>query len=1299
MAGIQSLGVGSGLLTSDLVDQLVSAERAASDLRLDSKSARIEAKISAFAEVRTVLAGVQGAIGALSEASTIQSASATSSDDTVLTATTTSLAEQGNYRIDVVAIAQSHSLASTRYESVDDTVGTGSLTFSFGTTSYDSSENYSSFAQDSTVVPTTLEISAGNNSLGGVRDAINREDFGVNASLVYDGQGYRLLLTSDETGAEQSMQIEVSGDAGLQSLAYNSAQRDSSVNMTETQQGGDAELRVNGLTVTSSANKIDQVIRGVSINLTSTTDSTMNLTVSRDVADIADKMDTFVEKYNEYRSIYDQLVAYNPDDQVGGILLGDSSLRTVHLQLRSSLTEMISGITGSAYHSLVEIGLSTDQNQGYKLSFDRDVFTAAMDADATGIVGLLATDTQTSDSLIEVVTAGISAKPGTYAINVSQVATQGNLTGLSAPLLDFSSDVTISEVNDDFSLILDGKTQAIQLTQGAYSSGDDLALMMQTSINSAFTGQSLTVVFDQTSQNFSLTSNKYGSSSKVQLVSADPMVAQTLGLTTLGGGQAVGNYFSSLSDEGFSAASAAGTMAVSSEQGANFEANPISFDLTLTGTSADNTYTVNLNENWDDVIGTGGLVTTDRQRSDVLTYIQSELNDLGLAGVVSAGFNSSDRLIFRTDPTAGVQGLAISNVVVTANDLLGIEASTDASGITVGSGATMQLSYVNRYGTTTSGTIAMPSTTIYETAADMASALQLAINNDSVIDLDVQGAMTEAGSRNMVSAVNFATNKGQFVIKDTSGTSHTIDVVTDLNPADNLASVQAALDNELGSNVVVASLDGTGLVLTTFATGSGETLEIVSDGIGAYTDAGSQDLSTGVDFSTTPAIFTLLVDGEDIEVNVTGDGTAGTNDGAANLLVIQQALDTALAQAGVGGVFKPGDVVAKLDAANKLVFETVSKAGVATEATFGADSTIEITAVDAKSISALGIGVHGPNVNGRDGFGLDQGLYQGFDGNAIVSYEQDDDGKGRFVIAFDNDTDVELIDVSDEMSLLLGLSDGNGAPTAVISGVDVAGTINGIDAIGTGQFLTAAEGANVATAGYIVGGEAADLSAGVTIDSTNNTMKVTVDGVTSGDITLTNGVYGSGSALAAQLKAKINADSILLGDNKVVDVQYDETTNAFGIISQTKGVSSMVSISEISTGAVNTFGLTTSTQGVRGKEASGSIDDSSGIVLKVGGTQVGERGTVIYVQGVMAKLDDLFESILSSKGTLTTKETRLSAQQSEIVTERAEVDDRVSVYEARLRSQFLYNDKLISQLNTIEDFLTQQFEAMNNSNK
>jgi len=86
------------------------------------------------------------------------------------------------------------------------------------------------------------------------------------------------------------------------------------------------------------------------------------------------------------------------------------------------------------------------------------------------------------------------------------------------------------------------------------------------------------------------------------------------------------------------------------------------------------------------------------------------------------------------------------------------------------------------------------------------------------------------------------------------------------------------------------------------------------------------------------------------------------------------------------------------------------------------------------------------------------------------------------------------------------------------------------------------------------------------------------------------------------------------------------------------------------------------------------------------------------VQGAMSKLDDLFNSILLSKGLLTVKEAKLVEDQAEIVVARTAVDERVSVYEARLRSQFLFNDKLISRLNNVSDFLTQQFDAMNGSN-
>jgi flagellar capping protein FliD len=1296
MASISALGIGSEVLSSDLVDQLVAAERKASDLRIEAKTARVEAKISAYGEIHNALSDMQGSLSSLAKSSTIQSTSATSSNSSVLTATTNTTAQAGTYRIEVDEIASAHSLASQQYSSVDDVVGTGTLTFKLGTTTYDVSDEYDTFTQAENNTQTEVEITSENNSLSGVRDAINNLDFGVTASVVYDGSGYRLLLTSDETGEESSMEISVSGDAGLQSLAYNSTQHDPNANMTETQQGVDASIRVNGLSVTNASNNLDQVIKGVTLNLTETSDSAVTLNVSRDVSDIADKLDTFVEKYNDYKSLYDELIAYDSTQDTGGILQGDPILRNVQSQIRSGLTNIVSELTNSNYTSLIDIGISTDQFNDFELTFNRSTFEAAMADDADSIAGLLSTTTEATDSQVKVVTVGKNTVPGTYDVNITQVATQGTYQGLTTAGLDFLSDVVISDINDQFQIDIDGTSKTVTLEQGSYSSGDDLALMLQNNINSTFSGQSVTVEFDADNLRFDITSNSFGSSSEVSITSADVMVADTLGLVGLGGGEAVGAYYNLLSDSAFGAVTPPANQGVSEDDAFDFSASTVNFDLTLTGTAVDGTYNIILDEDWSDILDVNGDITTDRNRTDVLKYIQSELNNTGLAGVVSAEFNSSNRLEFLVEPDVGSQSISITNTTIGGSvNYLGIENGGGSSGVTISAGTDFELSYSNRYGDVSSATITIPSST-YETSDELATEIQNQINADANIAAGAKGAMTENGSRSLASTVDFTTDTAQFVI-DLNGTEYTIDVAA--NGADNLDSIQTAIDGVLGAGMVTASLDNNGLVLTTDATGSAQTLEVISDGIGATTDVGTVDLSAGVDFSASPAAFTLVVDGIAIDVTVDGDGTLDSNDAVSNLAVIQDALDTALANAEGGGEFGAGDVVARLDAGNQLYFETVSKNGTKTNTTFGADATIQISAADANANAVLGITSGGINVNGADSFGLDKGRYQGFDSQAVVSYEQNDDGNGRFVISFGNSTDITLSNPSLTATTQLGFSAGNGSSGEAETGVDVKGSINGVEAKGVGQYLTASDGNEAATNGYLLGGTGWDFSSAVVLDSTNNSLKVEIDGVESGTITLTEAAYASGEDLAAELESQINADNTLKDADKAVDVQYDEDTGIFGIFSVTKGSDSDVSVTEITSDGIDIFGFTTTTASVKGKDSSGEIDDASGLMLKITGTQSGDRGSVTYINGIMASLDDFLDGLLGGDGLLTAKEASLSADQEAIQEEADALDSRMEAYQAKLSSKFLYNDNIISQLNTVGDFLTMQFEAMINSNK
>ena len=225
MASIESLGIGSGLLTSELVENIIAAERAPTELRLDRREAQTEAKITAYGEVRSALDKVQNAAAGLASNNLIRGTTATSSDDSALTATTNSTAEPGNFRVAVDQVASAHTLASKAYTSVNDTVGTGTLTFNFGTTQYDGvTGDYAGFDKNADLASFSLDITSENNTLSGLRDTINKNVDGVSASLVFDGTGYRLLMSSEKTGEKSSIEILATGDAGIQSLAYNSAQ-------------------------------------------------------------------------------------------------------------------------------------------------------------------------------------------------------------------------------------------------------------------------------------------------------------------------------------------------------------------------------------------------------------------------------------------------------------------------------------------------------------------------------------------------------------------------------------------------------------------------------------------------------------------------------------------------------------------------------------------------------------------------------------------------------------------------------------------------------------------------------------------------------------------------------------------------------------------------------------------------------------------------------------------------------------------------------------------------------------------
>ena len=127
MASIESLGLGSGVLTNDLVEQIIGAEREAADKRFDRDEEILDARITAYGEIHSLTASLHSATTALSLPSSAGATVATSSDESILTTEASILAEPGTYSVEVLNTAKAHSLVTDTYSTVGAEVGTGRM--------------------------------------------------------------------------------------------------------------------------------------------------------------------------------------------------------------------------------------------------------------------------------------------------------------------------------------------------------------------------------------------------------------------------------------------------------------------------------------------------------------------------------------------------------------------------------------------------------------------------------------------------------------------------------------------------------------------------------------------------------------------------------------------------------------------------------------------------------------------------------------------------------------------------------------------------------------------------------------------------------------------------------------------------------------------------------------------------------------------------------------------------------------------------------------------------------------------
>lgn len=357
MAGtISSLGVGSGILTQDVLDQLRKVDEASFITPLQNKITIASNQVKSMAQIDTWMSDLATAAYDLQSYSlyTERSATVTGSGISVTAAANTDLQ---SFSLEVVTLATKEVMESGSFASKTDPIasGTGSLNINIDGTDY--TINY-----DATTTLDSLKNTI--NTIAGDK---------VGASVVQLASGdFRLFLSSKETGTGQA--ITLTDTSGL----LNGTQLTSG--MTSIQSGADATFKFNGVTVTRSSNVITDLVAGATITLeTEGGTANVDITQNRDV--ILEKLKTFVEKYNTAAKGVAKMTHSSAEVNERGIFSSDSTVKDM---LRNLQAMMI----GQAGSSMANYGLELDKNG--VLSLKEDVFKSQMDANASNVQAFFA---------------------------------------------------------------------------------------------------------------------------------------------------------------------------------------------------------------------------------------------------------------------------------------------------------------------------------------------------------------------------------------------------------------------------------------------------------------------------------------------------------------------------------------------------------------------------------------------------------------------------------------------------------------------------------------------------------------------------------------------------------------------------------------------------------------------------------------------------------------------------------------------------------------------------------------------
>lgn len=378
MAGnISSLGIGSGVLTSDVIDQLKSADEARIIKPIDKKIDLNNQKQKSYDLLNSLM-------------TTFKSSTTALSYDTLFDNKTVDVNGAAEVTVDAGANVDSFTLETVTLAKKDITKfgalssktssiasGTGVLNLAINGTTYNI--NYDTSTTLETLAQTITDTAGAN----------------IGASILETSTGqFSLVLSSKATGANQAITIQDTTDGVNGTGSLNTALFDTTVTdgYQKIQNGTDAVFKYNGITTTRSSNNISDLVLGLNITLKKEGDIA-NVNINQDRQKITDEVQLFVDNYNSLMTNLSDMTAFNKDTGAVGVFQGDGFVNGIRRELSGAVTNRLSN--GG---SLMDYGISIDRHG--VMSFDSSVLDEKLQTDQTSVKTFFAGGTDTNGNSV-----------------------------------------------------------------------------------------------------------------------------------------------------------------------------------------------------------------------------------------------------------------------------------------------------------------------------------------------------------------------------------------------------------------------------------------------------------------------------------------------------------------------------------------------------------------------------------------------------------------------------------------------------------------------------------------------------------------------------------------------------------------------------------------------------------------------------------------------------------------------------------------------------------------------------------